>query len=139
MGFESCCNRSFSFASAPISAFKSNFSSLLVHFRDLTTRTSNSNSNSKNEPSFPATTTKRNDWLLLTAKVKDRASLDKFLKERCKSSGEGDINVITPNEAFCIFDYMLRMHPSPPPVSSFNILLAGLAKNKHYDTVLLLF
>ncbi|KDO49462.1 hypothetical protein CISIN_1g0400271mg, partial [Citrus sinensis] len=85
MGLESCCNRSFSFASAPISAFRSNFSSLLVHFRDLTTR-------------------------------------------------EGDINVITPNEAFCIFDYMLRMHPSPPPVSSFNILLASLAKNKHYDT-----
>ncbi|KAL9414821.1 hypothetical protein AB3S75_043142 [Citrus x aurantiifolia] len=108
MGFESSCNRSFSFASAPISAFRSNFSSLLIHFRDLTTRTfnSNSNSNSKNEPSFPATTTKRNDWLLLTAKVKDRASLDKFLKERCKSSGDGDINVITPNEAFCIFDYM---------------------------------
>ncbi|KAL9414820.1 hypothetical protein AB3S75_043142 [Citrus x aurantiifolia] len=96
MGFESSCNRSFSFASAPISAFRSNFSSLLIHFRDLTTRTfnSNSNSNSKNEPSFPATTTKRNDWLLLTAKVKDRASLDKFLKERCKSSDPEVANVV---------------------------------------------
>ncbi|KDO38704.1 hypothetical protein CISIN_1g047518mg, partial [Citrus sinensis] len=59
--------------------------------------------------------------------------------ERLKSSGEGDITTITPNEALCIFDYMLRMHPSPPPVSSFNIMLGCLAKNKHYDTVLSLF
>ncbi|ESR36695.1 hypothetical protein CICLE_v100299142mg, partial [Citrus x clementina] len=29
---------------------------------------------------------------------------------------------------------MLRMHPSPPPVCSFNILFGCLAKNKHYDT-----
>ncbi|KAH9696345.1 pentatricopeptide repeat-containing protein [Citrus sinensis] len=138
--------------SAPISAFKSNFSSLLVHFRDLTTRTSNSNSNSKNEPSFPATTTKRNDWLLLTAKVKDRASLDKFLKERCKSSGEafGRIlrSCVTPDaatfnsliqglcaesrimEAAALF-MKLKAFGCEPDVFTYNTLINGLCRTGH--------
>ncbi|KDO40825.1 hypothetical protein CISIN_1g0431912mg, partial [Citrus sinensis] len=88
---------------------------------------------SENEPSYPTTTA----TLRLT--VKDRASLEQFLKERCKSSGEGDITSITPNEALCVFDYMLNMRPSRPPVTSFNILFGCLAKTKHYDTVLSLF
>ena len=121
-------HRSFYFTSISISALTCNFSSSFPHTRKSTS------SISKNEPSYPTTKTKLKESLLLT--VKDRASLENFLRERFKSSGEGDITTITPNEALCIFDYMLRMHPSPPPVSSFNILFGCLAKTKHYDIVL---
>ncbi|GAY52875.1 hypothetical protein CUMW_145330 [Citrus unshiu] len=123
--------RPFHFTSISVSALRCNFSSSFPHTRKPTS------SISENEPSCPTTTAKLKESLRLT--VKDRASLEKFLKERCKSSGQGDINLITPNEALCIFYYMLRMHPSPPPVCSFNILFGCLAKNKHYDTVLSLF
>ncbi|KAH9696515.1 hypothetical protein KPL71_023189 [Citrus sinensis] len=123
--------RSFHFTSISISALRCNFSSSFPHTRKP------KSSISKNELSDPTTTAKLKESLRLT--VKDRASLEKFLKERCKSSGQGDINLITPNEALCIFDYMLNMRPSPPPVTSFNLLFGCLAKTKHYDTVLSLF
>ncbi|KAH9696532.1 hypothetical protein KPL71_023201 [Citrus sinensis] len=124
-------SRSFHFTSISISALTCNLLSSCPHTRKPTT------SISQNEPSYPTTTAKLKESLLLT--VKDRASLKKFLKEMCKSSGEGDVNIITPNEALCIFDYMLHMHPSSPPVTSFNILFGCLAKTKHYETVFLLF
>ena len=116
-------SRSFHFTSISISALTYNLLSSCPHTRKPTTSISNKNL--------------LKESLLLT--VKDGASLKKFLKEMCKSSGEGDINIITPNEALCIFDYMLHMHPSSPPVTSFNILFGCLAKTKHYDTVFLLF
>ncbi|GAY63645.1 hypothetical protein CUMW_227310 [Citrus unshiu] len=123
--------RPFHFTSISVSALRCNFSSSFPHTRKPTS------SISENEPSYPTATAKLKESLRLT--VKDRASLEKFLRERFKSSGEGDITTITPNEALCVFDYMLRMRPSRPPVTSFNILFGCLAKNKHYDTVLSLF
>ncbi|KAH9696326.1 pentatricopeptide repeat-containing protein [Citrus sinensis] len=123
--------RPFHFTSISVSALRCNFSSSFPHTRKPTS------SISENEPSYPNTTAKLKESLRLT--VKDRASLEKFLRERCKSSGEGDITSITPNEALCVFDYMLNMRPSRPPVTSFNILFGCLAKTKHYDTVLSLF
>ena len=123
--------RPFHFTSISVSALRCNFSSSFPHTGKPTS------SISENEPSYPTTTAKLKESLRLT--VKDRASLENFLRERFKSSGEGDITTITPNEAFCIFDYMLNMRPSPPPVCSFNILFGCLAKTKHYDTLLSLF
>ena len=85
----------------------------ITHSRNLTT------SNSKNEPSFPT--------------FKDRFSLEKFLKDRCKSGN------FTPTEALCFFDSMIKMQPAPRPASSFNILFGGLAKGKQCDTLFLLY
>lgn len=65
-----------------------------------------------------------------------RFSLNKFLKDRWESSD------ITRNDALYIFDCILNMQPSPPPMSSFNIFFffsGGLAKSKQYDTAVLLF
>lgn len=47
--------------------------------------------------------------------------VDKFLKENCKSGN------ITPNDAIELFDYMIRMEPTPP-MSSFNIFSMALLR-----------
>ncbi|KAK3193611.1 hypothetical protein Dsin_024921 [Dipteronia sinensis] len=52
--------------------------------------------------------------------------IDNFLKEKCKPG------TVSLNEVLYFFDYMISMD-----FSSFNILLAALAKNKHYDKSLI--
>ncbi|GLT94926.1 hypothetical protein SLE2022_126370 [Rubroshorea leprosula] len=61
--------------------------------------------------------------------VQNQASLQKFLKTKCKSG------TVTLDEACSFFDYMIRIKPTPP-VSAFNVLLAALAKVRHYNHVI---